>query len=63
MSKLCLSHWKEEKNVSRRIIFYMMSSYQFKKYRSAKIISNGLKAIEKKNTERSKGNLNTVNII
>ena len=40
-----------------------MSSYQFKKYRSAKIISNGLKAIEKKNTERSKGNLNTVNII
>lgn len=40
-----------------------MSSYQFKKYRSAKITSNGLKAIEKKNIEGSKGNLNTVNII
>ena len=40
-----------------------MSSYQFKKYRRAKITSNVLKAIEKKYRKVSKGDLNTVNII
>lgn len=39
-----------------------MSSYQFKKYRRAKITSNVLKAIEKKYRKVSKGDLNTVNI-